>query len=281
MVIHSPALPNRTGGSPAFGFPVSGLPMDWLRHSTQGLRMSRTSRAVVPNALTPAGRSTVRFPAQAQPGFPARSDAQPCGTIRTFVSELGTRPQHHFPTSLGSTVITRFYATTDALTPAGPGVAANRGSLIHVTGTSGHSVSNHLRFSTSRVHSLSAGSTISFGLHHSLADSPEPPTESSSRCPPVWADGVTDWSFASRCSPPGGVAPMQLRSAIGPTVSAKSGTCTLLFRCAFRRTIAGASQPGGKNLMPTATLWKTRGAGYNTILFRAARMPPYTSGRDA
>ena len=43
-------------------------------------------------------------------------------------------------------------------------LAVHRGSLIHVTQTSDHSVSNHLRFSTSRVHSLCAGSTISFGL---------------------------------------------------------------------------------------------------------------------
>ena len=160
----APSHPNRTGGSPASGFPVSGLPMDWLRHSTQGVRKSRTSRAVVAHPLTPTGRSTVRFPAQPQPGCPARSGAQPCGTTRTLVREVGSGPQHHFPTSLRSTVVTRFCATTDALTPAGPFSAASRGSLIHVTGTSDHSISNHLRFSTSRVHSLSAGSSILFGL---------------------------------------------------------------------------------------------------------------------
>ena len=57
----APALPNRTGGSPASGFPVSGHRMDWLRLSTQGVRKRRTSRAVVANPLTPAGRSTVEL----------------------------------------------------------------------------------------------------------------------------------------------------------------------------------------------------------------------------
>ena len=138
--------------------------MDWLRLSTQGARKSRTSRTVVADPLTPSGRSIVRFPAQPQPGVPARSGAQPCGTTRTLLREIAARPRHHFPTSLGSTVVTRFPATTDALTPTGPFVAASRGSLIHVTRTADHSISNHLRFSTSRVHSLGAGSTILFGL---------------------------------------------------------------------------------------------------------------------
>ena len=150
-----------------------------------------------------------------QPGLPAHSDAKPCGTIRTLSGAACVQPRHHFPTSLRSTVVTRFSATTDTLTPTGSFVAASRGSLINVTGTSDHSISNHPRFSASRVHSLSAGSSISFGLRRSLEDSPEPQTESSSRWPPQSAALVTDWSFASRCSPPGGIAPMQLRSATG------------------------------------------------------------------
>ena len=53
VVVHSPALPNRTGGSPASGFPVNGLSLDWLRHSTRGARRHRTSRAVVAHPPTP------------------------------------------------------------------------------------------------------------------------------------------------------------------------------------------------------------------------------------
>ena len=79
------------------------------------------------------------------------SDAKPCGTIRTLLGAACVQPRHHFPTSLGSTIVTRFLAPTDALTPTGSFVATSRGSLIHVTRTSDHSISNHPRFSTNRV----------------------------------------------------------------------------------------------------------------------------------
>jgi hypothetical protein len=59
----------------------------------------------------------------------------------------------HFPASLGSTVITRFLAATDALTPARRffGLPSHERRLTptglpdYRAGTSGHSVSNHRR----------------------------------------------------------------------------------------------------------------------------------------
>ena len=57
------------------------------------------------------------------------------------ISLLGTTPIDlfvlpdtwlYFPASLCSTIVTRFFAPTDALTPADSFVAAHRGSLIHV-----------------------------------------------------------------------------------------------------------------------------------------------------
>jgi hypothetical protein len=84
-------------------------------------------------------------------GFPPRRHAQPYSTVSARLRWPHLGSQHCLPTSLGSTIITRFFATTDALTPAGPLVITGRGSLIHVTRTSHHSVSNHLRFSTRRV----------------------------------------------------------------------------------------------------------------------------------
>ena len=45
-------------------------------------------------------------------------------------------------------------------------------------------------------------------------------------------------SFSSSCSPPGGIAPAQLLSVTGPKVMARSGTFTLRFKCALRRTSA-------------------------------------------
>jgi hypothetical protein len=77
--------------------------------------------------------------------------AQPHGTTSALARWPSLALWHCLPTSLRSTVVTRFFATTDALTPAAPFVAPCRGSLIHVTRTSHHSVSNHLRFSTRRV----------------------------------------------------------------------------------------------------------------------------------
>src|SRR6267378_3098983 len=82
--------------------------------------------------------------------FPSRQREQPCGTTSALVSWVHSGGSHHVPTSLRSTVVTRFFATTDALTPTGPFVAACRGSLIHVSMTSDHAVSNHLRCSPSR-----------------------------------------------------------------------------------------------------------------------------------
>jgi len=84
-------------------------------------------------------------------GFPPHRRAKPRGTTSALMRWLRPGYQHCLPTSLRSTIITRFFATTDALTPAGPLVITCRGSLIHHTRTSHHSVSNHPRFSTRRV----------------------------------------------------------------------------------------------------------------------------------
>ena len=123
--------------------------MNWLRHSTQGLGKSRTSRAGLHPAHLIYRRSTVGVASVTRPGLPRHPCAQPCGTTRTLAGWPTDTPQHHAPAPLGSTIITRLSATTGALTPTGP-FAAGRGSLIHVTRTSEHSISNHLRASASR-----------------------------------------------------------------------------------------------------------------------------------
>ena len=123
--------------------------MDWLRHSTQGFRKSRTSRAGSRPAHLVLRRSTVGSASNPKPGSPVHPGAQPCGTTRTLVGWNPNGAQHHVPVPLGSTVITRFFATTRTLTPTGP-LATGRGSLIYVTRTSEHSISNHLRSSTRR-----------------------------------------------------------------------------------------------------------------------------------
>ena len=184
------------------------------------------------------GQPTVQGAAATKPGFPRHRRDQPCGTTSALARWPCPTLERYLPTSLGSTVITRFIATTDALTPAGPLVVPCRGSLIHLIQTSDHAVSNHLRFSTSRV-----PLPLRWQLYCVRA-SPFPSrlAKTADRIEftvePVLGSGVTAWSFTSRCSPPGGMAPMQLRSVTGPTVSARSGTCTLLSRSALRRTRA-------------------------------------------
>ena len=149
-VKHSPALPNRTGRSPASGFPVRGP--DGLAQALVTGRSEATHQPRKPPGsahLFPGGPLA---PAKLAPDdSSSHRRAQPCGTTSALLSWVQPDGDHHVPTSLGSTVVTRFPATTDALTPAGPFLAAHRGSLIHVTRTSGHSVSNHLRCSTRRV----------------------------------------------------------------------------------------------------------------------------------
>ena len=146
-----PSPPTQTGQAvlphPAFQFMAL---MDWLRHSTQGFQMSRTSRAGLRPAHLFHRRSTVRSPLLPKPGLPAQPSAQPCGTTRPLVRWPANFVEHHVPVPLRSTVVTRFPATTRTLTPTGP-FAASRGSLIHATRTSKHSVSNHLRLSSRRA----------------------------------------------------------------------------------------------------------------------------------
>jgi hypothetical protein len=84
-------------------------------------------------------------------GFPRHRRAQPCGTTSVLARWPQFGSQHCLPASLCSTIITRFFAPTDALSPTGPCVIPGRGSLIHVTRTSHHSVSNHQRFSSRRA----------------------------------------------------------------------------------------------------------------------------------
>ena len=123
--------------------------MNWLRHSTQGFRKSRTSRAGLRPAHLGCRRFTVGLAAGSRQVLPLHPCDQPCGTTRTLVGWNPALAQDHVPAPLGSTVVTRFIATTRALTPTGP-FATGRGSLIYFARTSEHSISYHLRNSTSR-----------------------------------------------------------------------------------------------------------------------------------
>lgn len=115
---------------PAFQFVVD-MSMNWLRHTTQGYRKSWVSRAGMCLAH-PGGRFTMGRRRSVQLGFPMHQHAQPCGTMLTLAGEQSFTHPYHVPASLCSTIVTRFFAPTEALTPTGP-FATSRGSLIHVT----------------------------------------------------------------------------------------------------------------------------------------------------
>jgi hypothetical protein len=81
----------------------------------------------------------------------AQRRTQPSGTTSALAGRPRRLSKRCFPTSLGSRVVTRCFAMTDALTPTGPCCVARRGSLIHILRISDPSVSNPLWFSTRRV----------------------------------------------------------------------------------------------------------------------------------
>ena len=164
----------------------------------------------------------------ARPGSPLVTDsrypgevcsprrAQPCGTTSALGSGVPAGGHHHLPTSLRSTVVTRFRATTDALTPTGPCVVASRGSLIHGSLTSHHAVSNHRRCSAGRV------PLPQRRQHYFVRGSRRLPSRLARTADRIeftlWRydrQGVTAWSFSSRGSPPGGIAPRQFRLDTG------------------------------------------------------------------
>ena len=220
-----PALPNRTGGFPASGFPVSGS--RWAGSGTR--RQAFRSNAPAAQARTPLTpfRAAHWSPSAGAPARCTRTDAQPCGTTSALGSGVPAGGHHHLPTSLRSTIVTRFLTTTDALTPTGPCVAASRGSLIHGSLTSNHAVSNHLRCSHSRVPlSLRCGHYFVRAARSFARKLAKPPTESSSRCggatatalrpgrslpealhPGVSPRGSFVWILALQCRPGQGLSP--------------------------------------------------------------------------
>ena len=180
--------------------------MGWLRHSLQGVRKQRTGRAsrMAPLTCSQAAHWPPSVPAQDD--FPSHRRDQSCDTPSALVRWVGPAGYHHIPTSHRSTVVTRFFATTNALTPTDPLLAACRGSLILVPMTSDHAVSNHLECSRSR--DPLPLRCRPYGVRASpcpsrLASTPDRIKFTS------WPSGhcVTAWSFSSRCSPPGVIAP--------------------------------------------------------------------------
>ncbi len=148
-----------------------------------------------------------------------------------------------FPAPLGSTGVSRFLATTGAVTPRGvrcsldarSGRSVPRGLPDSLTPTSRHSVFNHqrpVRGSPGCQQVFPAQTDFATSLEGS---STALPTESSSRWGPTMVPHVTDWRFSFHCSPPC-VATTQLRFDTSRLLTARKGTFTPQSVCLLRRT---------------------------------------------
>jgi hypothetical protein len=177
----------------------------------------------------------------------------PRGHSRWFAFPSFCPSHFHLPASLCSTVVTRFFATTDALTPAGRFFGhcchelrlAPAGLPDFGTGTADHSVSNH------RCHDRGPPGCPAIrltpiarfaGFVFRSKTRPSTPTESSSRRLSFGTTCVTDWSFSFRCSPPR-IAATQLRFDTARLFTAQKRTSTALSHCPLRRTSAAFRLP--------------------------------------
>ncbi len=207
--------------------PVSGL----LAVSRVNMRPSR--RTVPPTTI---GRGLLRL-AEAFP------------PLAPVVLRWSGSSRIHLPASLRSTVITRFIATTDALTPAGRLFGRYRhehrltpaGLPDYYAGTSGHSVSNH-RGRDRRSSGCQRVLPAATGFVTRSKTRPLTPTESSSPRRPTRAVCVTDWSFSFRGSPPRLTA-TQLRFDTTRLFTAQKPTSTAPSQRLLRRTSGDSLSP--------------------------------------
>src|ERR1035441_4319460 len=189
--------------------------------------------------------------------------ASPRGHSRWFAFPSFCPSHFHLPASLCSTVVTRFFATTDALTPAGPlfGHCCHEHRLSPAglpdfgLGTADHSVSNH------RCHDRGPPGCPAIwlapiarfaGFVFRSKTRPSTPTESSSRRLSFGTTCVTDWSFSFRCSPPR-IAATQLRFDTARLFTAQKRTSTAISHCPLRRTSGDGLVPGCCRLEGGAT----------------------------
>ena len=138
---------------------------------------------------------------------------QPLRALASVLCPLLLQSYFHLPASLRSTVVTRFAATTDALTPASQrdGLFAHvlhrhwRGSLITALGLPAipSPTINVLSGDRPDARRLGLPPIARFaGFVFRSQTRPLTLTESSSRRPSTRTVCVTDWSFSFRCSPP-------------------------------------------------------------------------------
>ena len=233
------SLPIQTGRAdlPHPAFRLVASTMDWLRRQTKGTEIVRSAaQALAPLTGFPAVHCLA--PTSLKAAL-RRTSALSLSALRWlfgFRSVSRMALPSYVPSLHGHYSLLRYYGRSD---PSGlfgcrpPWFPDSRHLNFRPFCLQPSAVFCQTRSTPSALTALFCS-----GFASSLAGSPKPPTESSSLWASAWRPGVTDWSFTSSCSPPGDIAPMQLLSVTGPTVSARSRTFTSLFKCALRRTRA-------------------------------------------
>jgi hypothetical protein len=234
----------RTPLPPKPSRPISGhsafrsvwFPIGWLRHSTQGvLEESHQPRRL-------ASRSPVSRRPTVCPHAPTWNGLRctGCLALRHFagpfeMSDSRELTPHSYPPWLHDHYsLHRYYGGSDPDRPffrRQPWFPDSR----------------HLNFQPCCLQSSAVSARryplpprvqlILFGLRHYMAGSPEPPTESSSQCNALLASLRYGLVVLFPLLSTRGYSPEAVTFGYWPSVSAKSGTFTLPFRCALSRTM--------------------------------------------
>ena len=151
MTLPLPPKPDRRISRIRLSSQWTRFTQDRLAQSLVPERSEGTAQPLRPfGPAHPCGTARAVNPLWPRRGVPPLRGEQPCGTTSALLGWVTIWFTGHLPTSLCSTVVTRFLATTDALTPADPFFVVCRGSLIYCSRTSDHAVSNHLWLASSR-----------------------------------------------------------------------------------------------------------------------------------
>jgi hypothetical protein len=159
--MRSPSLPNRTGGSPASGFPVGRPRWTGANHLP-----TASDRALARRVFAAPTRSALRH----YVGPREMAVARPLALPSCVPSLHGHYPllRYYERSDPGRTLCRPLPWFPDSPHQNFPPFCLQSSAVLNQT----------------RSTALNAGRSISFGLHPCLTGSPKPPTESSSLCPP-------------------------------------------------------------------------------------------------
>src|SRR5258707_11639101 len=236
--MRSPSLPNRTGGSPASGFPVGSLRWGGFGYWSETF-----------GGNTPAAQSLrTRSPSYGRPTAGRRAAAKRfCAAptrkaLRHYVGpgemasiRLPALPSY-VPWLHGRYPLLGYYGRSDPGRPFRrhlPWFPDSRHQNLPPFCLQPSAVLDQTRSTPSTLAALFCSG---FAVRSQARQNRRPNRVHSVR--PYGRTALRTGGSLPVALHPGGMAPMQLLSVTGPSVSARSGTFTLLFQCALRRTSA-------------------------------------------